>query len=270
MTTAETHLFLKVDLEDPLEFPFCGGRAVVYTHKSPVREGPSEDGAMLLHVEGERGLLVVADGAGGHEGGDRAAAAALLALQSQMSADPERTFRERVLSGFEHADRAVTELRIGAGSTLAAVEVGPEGARSYHVGDSGVLVVGQRGRRKHESISHSPVGYAVEAGVIDEAEALHHEDRHLVSNMLGAEGTHISMSSSIALALRDTVLVASDGLFDNMHVDELIERIRKGPLVKAARGLVQEVRRRMVEPGEARPSKPDDLTFLLYRRQPPP
>ncbi|MDJ0975065.1 MAG: protein phosphatase 2C domain-containing protein [Planctomycetota bacterium] len=266
MPTQDAHLFLKVDLDEPLEFQFCGGRVVLFTHKSPVREGPSQDGAMLLHVEGERGLLVVADGAGGHEGGERAAEAALLALQAQMGADPDRAFRERVLSGFEHADRAVTELRIGAASTLAAVAVGPEGARSYHVGDSGVLIVGQRGRRKHESISHSPVGYAVEAGVIGEAEALHHEDRHLVSNMLGAEGTHISMSSVLPVALRDTVLVASDGLFDNVHVDEVIERIRKGPLLKAGRALQSLVQRRMQGGTETRPSKPDDVTFLLYRR----
>ncbi len=266
MQAQDAHLFLKVDLEQPLEFAFCGGRAVVHTQRSPVREGPSQDGAMLLRVEGERGLLVVADGAGGHEGGERAAEAALLALQQEMVADADRTFRERVLAGFEHANRAVAELRIGAASTLAAVEVGPDGARSYHVGDSGILVVGQRGRRKHESIPHSPVGYAVQAGVIDEAEALHHEDRHLVSNMLGGEGTHISMSSGIPLALRDTVLVASDGLFDNLHVDELIELIRKGPLLRVAEALRKLGARRMTGSAETRPSKPDDLTFLLYRR----
>lgn len=269
MSVRESHLFLRRDLDDPITFELGSGDAVLYTHRSPGREGPSQDAAMVLSVEPEHWLLVVADGAGGHEGGDRAAEAAVLALREEMSTESTRSFRERVLSGFERADRAVAELKLGAMSTLAAIAVGGDDVRSYHVGDSGVLVVGQRGKRRHESISHSPVGYAVEAGLLGEREALHHEDRHLVSNLLGAGGAHISMSPSIRLKVRDTVLVASDGLLDNLSVDEVVARIRKGPLARCARDLASLARTRMTGMAETVPSKPDDLTFILYRRNVP-
>ncbi len=58
--------------------------------------------------------------------------------------------------------------------------------RPYHVGDSTNLLTGQRGKLEFAMISHSPTGYAMEAGVLGEEEALVHEDRHDVSNLLGA------------------------------------------------------------------------------------
>lgn len=270
MAASDCHLFLKADLDAPLLFELFGGEVALFTAKSPERESPNQDGAMLLRVNESRGLLAVSDGAGGHEGGERAAEAALLALREEMWAEDDRSFRERLLSGVERGDREIESLKIGAMCTLAAVEIGPDEVRSYHVGDSGVLVVGQRGRRKHESIPHSPVGYAVQAGMIGEREALHHEDRHLVSNLLGAGGAHISMSARIALAARDTVLVASDGLLDNLSVDEIVARIRKGPLARCAADLASLAQARMTRTAETVPSKPDDITFVLYRRKAPP
>lgn len=269
MSAHESHLFVRRDLDDPLPLELSSGQAVIYTHRSPEREGPSQDAAMVLSVGPEHWLLVVADGAGGHEGGDRAAEAAVLALRDEMNTESTRSFRERVLSGFERADAATSDLKLGAMSTLAAIAIGGDEMRSYHVGDSGVLLVGQRGKRKHESISHSPVGYAVEAGLLGEREALHHEDRHIVSNLLGAGGAHISMSPRIALSVRDTVLVASDGLLDNLSIDEVVARIRKGPLAGCARDLASLARARMTGSAETVPSKPDDLTFILYRRRAP-
>ncbi len=128
-----------------------------------------------------------------------------------------------------------------------------------------ILVMGQRGKIKLQTVSHSPVGFAVEAGVIDEAEAMHHEDRHLVSNVLGASDMRIEVGSTLTLSPRDTLLLSSDGLFDNLHRDEIVERMRKGPLLEAARRLGQDSVRRMTRPVGENPSKPDDLTFVVLR-----
>ena len=57
-------------------------------------------------------------------------------------------------------------------------------ARSYQIGDSEAMIVGQRGLIKLQTLPHSPTGFAVEAGFLDEREALHHAERHLVSNFL--------------------------------------------------------------------------------------
>jgi serine/threonine protein phosphatase PrpC len=161
--------------------------------------------------------------------------------------------RTAILNGIEQANRAVSELGVGAATTLAIVEISGGVARSYHVGDSMILAVGQRGRVKLQTVSHSPVGYAVEAGMLDEAEALHHEDRHLVSNFIGSAEMRIEIGPPLNLAERDTLLLASDGLFDNLYNDEIIERTRKGPLEQVVRSLAGECRQRMTEPRQGVP-----------------
>ena len=143
------------------------------------------------------------------------------------------------------------------------VEIHGDAIRTYHVGDSMVMVVGQRGKLKMETISHSPVGYAMGAGMLSADEAIVHDDLHLVSNVVGSPDMHISMGIPFRLAARDTLLLATDGLFDNIPRDEIIDIIRAGPLPQCADRLAAYARQRMAE-GVA-PFKPDDLTFILYR-----
>jgi serine/threonine protein phosphatase PrpC len=101
--------------------------------------------------------------------------------------------------------------------------------------------------------------------MLDESEALHHDDRHLVSNVIGDTHMRIEIGSPLRLAARDTVLLATDGLFDNVRADEIVEATRCGPLAQVAHSLAQHGLQRMLEPSVGHPSKPDDLTYLLYR-----
>jgi serine/threonine protein phosphatase PrpC len=139
--------------------------------------------------------------------------------------------------------------------------------RCYHVGDSELIVVGQRGRIKQRIIPHSPTGFAVEAGLLDEEAAVHHEDRHIIFNVVGAPNMRVDFSTAVDLALRDTVLLTSDGVLDNLFVDEIVEIIRKGPLDRAADRLIDATRDRMINGKGSQPSKPDDATIVLYRRK---
>ncbi len=61
-------------------------------------------------------------------------------------------------------------------------------------------------------------------------------------------------------------MLASDGLMDNVHLNEIIERIRKGPLESAAERVVALARHRMTATSTAQPSKPDDLSLILFRK----
>lgn len=265
--SVEAQLFLQEHTEAPAVFPFGAGEVVVFTRPSPDREGPNEDSAVLASLVLQRDVMAVADGAGGGPQGAKASALALEGLLHDLerAARAEVMLREAILSGFETANRMVTELGGGAGTTLAVVGLEGGAIRTYHVGDSAVLVVGQRGKRKLETVAHSPVGYAVEAGFLDEREAMHHEERHLVNNLLGGPEMRVEMSAKLRLAARDTLLIGSDGLFDNLHVDELVDLIRKGPLRKVAADLVERTSKRMLDPRDGAPSKQDDLTFILYR-----
>jgi len=259
----ELHPIREGDRAQAVEFPF--GDLVAFTCPAPGKS-ESEDVAAVLTHDGA-GLLLVVDGMGGQNGGREASRCTLETIAEKVRAAGEEgtALRHAVLDGIEAANRAVLDLAVGAGATLAALELNEHSARVLHVGDSFVLQVGQRGKVKAQTISHSPTGYAVEAGLLDAEEAMLHEERHLVLNYLGQAGMRIEVGASQPIASRDTLLVASDGLTDNVTPEEIVAIVRKGPLLAAGERLALLARRRMTEPQAGVPSKPDDLTFLLFR-----
>ncbi len=260
-------LYLERDMEEVEGTDLASGRAVVFSLRSPTRETPNEDGAALVPIDERSAVLAVADGLGGGAGGKQAARVALSSVAAAVgrAAAEKARLRSAVLDGLEEGNREVRALGIGAGTTFAAVCVSDGEIRPFQVGDSLILVAGGGGRVKWRTVSHSPVGYAVEAGVLDETEALMHEDRHLVSNFLGASEMRIEIGPRLALAKRDTVLLASDGLADNLSLEEIADALKTRSLEEAVGALAKEARQRMVEPSAERPSKPDDLTVVAFR-----
>ncbi|HPF37009.1 MAG TPA: protein phosphatase 2C domain-containing protein [Phycisphaerae bacterium] len=263
------------DMTTPDRHDLPQGRVVVFTRgwQDPSPEvvdlRVNQDAFLIASAGDERLMLAVADGLGGHAGGEKASRAALetLAGHVQEAITTGADLRDAILNGFEAANTAVKELRMDAGTTLAVVDIDGDTLRTYHAGDSAILVVGQRGLVKLQTVAHSPVGYAVEAGILDEKEAMHHEDRHIVSNIIGTDTMRIEIGPILKLGAKDTVLLATDGLYDNLHTKEIVDTVRKGPLLKAAETLRTRIETRMIgEQAPTRPSKPDDLTYVLYRR----
>jgi protein phosphatase len=239
----------------------------VYSARAPMKETDNEDCAGIIHINEEQLVLALADGVGGQPSGQQAAWLAIDALKQAIpsSLEGNGTLREAVLSGFDRANQAVIALGGGAATTLAVTEIDGDIIRTYHVGDSAIMVFGGLGKLKLQTIAHSPVGYAVEAGVIDERDAMGHEDRYLVSNVIGDPGMHVGMSSPLRLRPRDTLLLASDGLYDNVYTDEIVTVLRRGDMQDSVNAIVEKCRKRMLTPVEGKPSKPDDLTLLAYR-----
>ncbi len=259
-------LWVNADLAAPEAIPLGAGTAAVFCARCPDKAGANEDAVALAACGAAGAVLAVADGFGGQPVGEQAARLALEALMESVGhAPPEGDLREGILNGFDQANKAVSGLGVGAATTLAVVEIDVDRVRPYHVGDSGVLVVGQRGKIKLQTVFHSPIGYAVEAGWLDAHEALHHEDLHVVSNMVGSPDMRIDLGPRVRLDPRDTLLVGSDGLFDNLTIPEIVEAIRTRPIATAAGALAAACRQRMCAPEAGHPSKPDDLSFVLYR-----
>lgn len=228
----------------------------------------NEDCAGLIPYDKNSGVLIIADGLGGLPGGSTASKIALSCMQKTIgiAAHDQTPLREAILDGFEQANREILAHGSGAATTLAVVEIQQNTIRPYHVGDSMILLTGQRGKRKLQSVAHSPVGYAVESGMLDADEAVHHEERHLVSNVVGATDMRIEIGLAVKIAKRDTLILASDGLFDNLYLDEIVELIRKGDLRQSAGQLLSLTHQRMNQKQAELPSHPDDLTFIVFRR----
>ncbi len=255
------------EMSSPDVLAVAGGEVAVFSARSPSKQTSNEDAAAVVPAANRGAILAVADGLGGQRSGAQAAELAVRAVAGCVTAaEGIAGLRVAILDGFERANQSINDLGVGAATTLAAVEIDDSMIRPYHVGDSTILVTGQRGRIELLTVSHSPVSYAVEAGLLDEHEAIHHEDRHIVSNIVGSPEMRIEVGRSLTLKPRDTLLIGSDGLFDNLHVAEVVEVIRKGRLSVVAAALADACRRRMQEPEPDHPSHPDDLTFLIYRR----
>lgn len=271
----------------------AGGQIAYYSAVSPLKFTSNEDSVCVVPVSNGCIVLGVADGLGGHRDGAQASQLVVSSVRQRIAEhvlplglslaeglQPRHaaaaTFnvspaklRTAILEGVESANDELLNNGSGSASTLALIELMGTRIRTYHVGDSAILVVGQRGRLKRQTVCHSPVGYALEAGLLDEEEALYHEERHVVSNVVGIADMRIELGPPLQLASRDTVLLATDGLYDNLWQDEIVEAIRKGPLQEGVHRLVSLATRRMLLPDPGHPSKPDDLSIVAFRLKPP-
>jgi serine/threonine protein phosphatase PrpC len=256
------------DAPEKIDVSIGGGSLVAFSCPAPDKETLNEDAVAAIPYGPDAAVLIIADGAGGLPAGRRASRLAVRSLEKSLNEAMSETMllRTAILNGIETANQAVLSLASGSATTMTVVTIEGLLARTYQVGDSEAMVVGQRGRIKSQAMAHSPTGFAVEAGFLDERAALHHEERHLVSNFIGTTDMHIDMGIAVKLKPRDTVLLASDGLTDNIHVQEIVDMIRKGPLSAAIDSMSSLARRRMSVESKHQPSKPDDLSVILFRK----
>lgn len=260
-------LFIEADMGSPQLLSFAGGNVAALCRRCPGKIEPNDDSAAVVETASGAIVLIVADGVGGGPMGHKASAIAVQEVaESVIASAPTADLRPAILDGIEKANREILDLSVGAATTLAVVEIQAGTARAYQVGDSMTLIVGQRGALKWKSTAHSPVGYAVESGMLDEADAMHHDDRHIVSNLVGCRNMRIEVGPSRPLAPRDSVIVGSDGLFDNLHLEEVVQIAKSGKLIDRVSRLADQATVRMSGNETDVPGKPDDLTILIYSR----
>lgn len=264
----EESLLWRVTNASTLEYEGSLGVAVAHVEPSPEREPDVEgqDAAAIIPTPGGL-VLAVADGVGGVKGGAQASELAVQTLRDALLEVDEFGVRGAIMDTFEQTDAAARASPSVGSTTLLVVEVSEGVLRTYNTGDSEALLVGGRGKLKLRTVAHSPVGYQVAAGVLDDTAALHHDLRHYISNVVGTGEMRIDVGPPTTMAVRDTLVMGSDGLFDNVSVEEMAAIVSQGPLLAASESLIGLARRRMETPATDEPSKPDDLSFVLYRRQ---
>jgi PPM family protein phosphatase len=197
----------------------------------------NQDVALVDHE-----LFAVADGMGGHVGGEVAARVAAETLQTAFARQPTVDGLRRAVA---EANRAIwrqsqvdTSLR-GMGTTLTAIALvhAPDGSPVIalaNVGDSRAYVYSD-GQMVQVTDDHSLAEEKVRQGELTEAEASVHPHRHILTRALGVASDVEVDLWELRLQAGDRILLCSDGL-TNEVTDERIGAIltqAKDPTVAA-------------------------------------
>lgn len=263
--TLHPEVWLKTNQARCEHYQDASWRASVYSDRSPEKSSDNED-AVLIFPRCNGGLVMaVADGCGGLKKGELAAQLTIEALANTLANDDgsQASLRPQLLDAIDQANQEIREHHRGSACTLAVAELFDNCVRTYHVGDAQIAIIHARRGLRYISTSHSPVGYAVEAGVLGPREALQHQQRHVVSNFVGSSSMKIEIGPSCRVSRFDRILLASDGLFDNLFLTEITSRTKGRSLNNAMTSLVMLAQHRMRNQGVHLPSKPDDLTIAM-------
>ncbi len=208
-------------------------RTAMISHVGLARE-LNEDGVI---ARPEIGLWAVADGMGGHGGGDvasRAVVEALKSLTPQASApDLLGAFEQRIMSVNAEL-RALARTRGAAvmGSTLAALMVHGPNFACVWCGDSRVYL--RRGAGLSQvSRDHSEVQELIERGVLDKEEARIWPRRNVVTRALGVVDQPELEIVDGPVHAGDRFLLCSDGLNVHLADDEIANLLAAGNPEKA-------------------------------------
>jgi protein phosphatase len=251
-----------------------------WTTMGMVRSG-NEDAFALLHAAeahenqlGEAALVLLADGMGGYEAGEVAAAMAIRALRSNLvqqqpfagfaggavvpsgSDEPNQhprlgvdveTCKRLLAAALQDANRQVYAAARagpsseGMGCTVEVVYVDGRHVVVGHVGDSRTYHLHQ-GRLLQLTRDQTWVQRMVELGVLSPQEAETHPRRSELQQAIGGEPEVKPAFYDSTLKPGDWVVVCSDGLSNHLLSDTLQEMLQAAPSAEwAARRLVNAV-----------------------------
>ena len=192
-------------------------------------------------------LFAVADGMGGHVGGEVAARVAVDSLRAAFQRRPSVEGLRRAVAEANRAvwrqSQAESGLR-GMGTTLTATALVQEpGGRQVvalaNVGDSRAYVF-SKGQVIQVTADHSLAEEKVRQGQLTQAEAAVHPHRHILTRALGVSSDVDVDLWELHLREGDRILLCSDGLTNEVGDEQIGEILGagKGPQ-EAAKALVQ-------------------------------
>ncbi|SFN43004.1 Stp1/IreP family PP2C-type Ser/Thr phosphatase [Mycetocola miduiensis] len=233
------------------------GDSAAISHVGKIRSNNQDSGYAGTH------LFVVADGMGGHAGGDVASA---IALQRIMQADAEFTSAQDAEAALQtaissaNAELAETVFEHpelgGMGTTVdAIVAVGDEVAIA-HIGDSRIYLL-RDGELSQITTDHTFVQRLVDSGRITEEEAMVHPRRSVLMRVLGDVDSNPEIDTMVMRTHPgDRWLLCSDGLSGVVDKDAIQVTLAQD---LPARQVGEQLIRKALDGGA-----PDNVTVVIY------
>ena len=211
-------------------------------------------------VDEPEGLWLVADGMGGHSGGDQASRLASRIIQSAIRDGLD--LRASILQA-HHAIRA-QQLQSAElaemGTTVVALREHADSFQIAWVGDSRAYLFDRRsGQLEQLTRDHNLAGLMVQTGALSRAEAARHPRRHVLTDCLGLHGGQEPRIDLIEGRWRDDqlILLCSDGLNGELSDQQISDVLADpAPLEQKVARLIQ-----MVKAAGAR----DNVSVILVR-----
>ncbi len=202
-------------------------------------------------------LFAVADGVGGHEGGEVASGIAVETLREVVPAMLASGDRTPPAESGQGADREPAALRYavslansrildtasrrpglaGMGTTLTALLLAGSRAVLVHIGDSRAYLL-RSGRLRQLTDDHSLVAEQVKAGLLTPGQARTSSHRNVITRALGIGPEAAPDVLSAALQPGDRLLLCSDGLTEMVADREIARLLAKHPPEQAVRKLI--------------------------------
>lgn len=198
------------------------------------------------HCDPNNRFFIVADGMGGHAGGEEASRIATQEINSCLSTYWQSTqttpqlLEDALLTANEAilADQQANPQRSDMGTTVVVVAIRDNSAFCAHIGDSRIYRL-RNTKLEQLTEDHTWVAKAIKMGDISAEEARIHPFRHVLSQCLGREDLHQYDISPIDIQVGDRLLLCSDGLTEELIDAKISEYIQNSPsLETAARYLV--------------------------------
>jgi protein phosphatase len=190
----------------------------------------------------QAGVWAVADGMGGHEGGQLASSTVVAALRKIAGPAPLDSLLAQCRDELDRANHRLLQLateRAGKiiGTTVAALLAGDDDYACVWSGDSRIYLI--RGATITQlSRDHTEVAELVAEGVLSEEEAQNWPRRNVVTRAIGVHpDTEIEILTG-TLQLGDIFLICSDGLTTHVSDAEILAHVRGNGAQSACDSLV--------------------------------
>lgn len=179
----------------------------------------------------ERGLLIIADGMGGHLAGEKASRTAVDVIGANMVTDAEghEAILKSLQTAIQEANRQIVAQSLqdasmrGMGTTLTAAYSKDSVVYIGHIGDSRAYLM-RNGRIQQITEDHSVVAQLLRARAITPAEAARHPYRNVITRCLGMQTEIEADTMHLMWQQGDRLLLCTDGL-SGLVSDEEIAKI---------------------------------------------